>query len=227
MNETKNSVGRNIRQAVMVTLVLLLLCGFLFPVVLTGLSAVLFPNQAEGNLVKIGDTAIGSKLVVQEFTEDYFLWGRPSAYHYNTYYEEDKNGDGEVEQYYNDGSEFAGLSSGSNNYAPSNPALAERVEADIETFLAKNPGVKKEDIPTDLMTASGSGLDPHISPASAQVQVARIAGASGLTEKEVRQIIDDNTQGKLFGIFGAETVNVLGVNVAIAERMGLVENKGA
>lgn len=78
------------------------------------------------------------------------MWGRPSAYHYNTYYEEDTDGDGQVEQYYNDGSEFAGLSSGSNNYAPSNPALTERVEADIEAFLEKNPGLTREDIPTDL-----------------------------------------------------------------------------
>ena len=76
------------------------------------------------------------------------MWGRPSAYHYNTYYEEDTDGDGQVEQYYNDGSEFAGLSSGSNNYAPSNPALTERVEADIEAFLEKNPGLTREDIPT-------------------------------------------------------------------------------
>ena len=83
--------------------------------------------------------AVGAKNVGQEFTEDYFMWSRPSAYHYNTYYEEDTDGDGQVEQYYNDGSAFAGLSSGSNNYAPSNPALAERVEADIAAFLEKNP----------------------------------------------------------------------------------------
>mgnify|MGYP002597695027 FL=1 len=150
------------------------------------------------------------------------MWCRPSAYNYNTYYEEDTDGDGQVEQYYNDGSEFAGLSSGSNNYAPSNPALTERVEADIEEFLEKNPGVSREDIPTDLMTASGSGLDPHISPASADVQVPRIVEASGLSEDEVRQIIADNTKGKTLGVFGEETVNVLGVNLDIALAMGLV-----
>ena len=134
----------------------------------------------------------------------------------------DNDGDGQVEQYYNDGSEFAGLSSGSNNYAPSNPALTERVEADIEEFLEKNPGVSREDIPTDLMTASGSGLDPHISPASAEVQIPRIVEASGLSEDEVRQIIADNTKGKTLGVFGEETVNVLGVNLDIALAMGLV-----
>ena len=97
-----------------------------------------------------------------------------------------------------------------------------RVEADIEEFLEKNPGVSREDIPTDLMTASGSGLDPHISPASAEVQIPRIVEASGLSEDEVRQIIADNTKGKTLGVFGEETVNVLGVNLDIALAMGLV-----
>ena len=210
MNETKYGMGHNIRQAFLVTVALLVLCGLVFPVLLSGLSALIFPSQAQG------------KNVGQEFTEDYFMWSRPSAYHYNTYYEEDTDGDGQVEQYYNDGSAFAGLSSGSNNYAPSNPALAERVEADIAAFLEKNPGVSREDIPTDLMTASGSGLDPHISPASADVQVPRIVEASGLSDEQVRQIIADNTQDKTLGVFGEETVNVLGVNLDIALAMGLV-----
>lgn len=224
MNGTnKRSAFHSIRQTVGVTFILLLLCGFAFPMVLGGLSAVLLPSQAEGSLVTADGQAVGAVNVGQEFTEDYFLWGRPSAYHYNTYYEEDTDGDGQVEQYYNDGSEFTGLSSGSNNYGPSNPALTERVEADIEAFLEKNPGVSREDIPTDLMTASGSGLDPHISPDSADIQVPRIAQASGLSEDLVRQIIAGNTQGKLLGVFGEETVNVLGVNLDIAQAMGLVE----
>ena len=222
MDANKKAMLHNIRQALVVTLVLLLLCGFVFPVLLSGLSGLLFPHQAGGSLVTADGKAVGAKLVGQEFTEAYFMKGRPSAYHYNTYYEEDTDGDGQVEQYYNDGSEFAGLSSGSNNYAPSNPALTERVEADIEEFLEKNPGVSREDIPTDLMTASGSGLDPHISPASAEVQIPRIVEASGLSEDEVRQIIADNTKGKTLGVFGEETVNVLGVNLDIALAMGLV-----
>ena len=220
----KNGMIHNVRQAVLVTVVLLLLCGFIFPVLLSGLSALIFPHQANGSLVAADGTVVGAKNVGQEFTEDYFMWGRPSAYHYNTYYEEDTDGDGQVEQYYNDGSEFAGLSSGSNNYAPSNPALTERVEADIEAFLEKNPGLTREDIPTDLMTASGSGLDPHISPMSAEIQIPRIVEASGLSEDVVRQIIADNTNGKTLGVFGEETVNVLGVNVDIAQAMGLVSD---
>ena len=217
MNNTKSGLLHNIRQAVLVTLVLLLLCGFLFPVVLSGLSAVIFPHQATGSLIEVDGKTVGAEYVGQEFTEPYFMKGRPSAYHYNTYYE-----DAEGNQFYNDGSEFAGLSSGSNNYAASNPALVERVEADIEAFLAANPNVTREEIPADLMTASGSGLDPHISPASAEIQIPAIAEASGLSEDILRQIVADNTTDKMFGVFGEVTANVLGVNLDIAREMGLI-----
>lgn len=145
------------------------------------------------------------------------MWSRPSAYHYNSYVEGE---DGTP--YYTDGTPFSGLGSGSNNYAPSNPALAERVEQDLEAFLKKNPDVKKTNIPTDLLTASGSGLDPHISPASAEIQIPRIAKASGLDEEKLREIVKNNTSGKLFGIFGEETVNVLKVNIEIAKNMGIL-----
>lgn len=208
---------RNTRQAVTVTIVLLVICGLIYPLVLTGVSQAVFPKQANGSLVTVDGKAVGAETIGQEFTEDYFLWGRPSAYHYNTYYE-----DADGNQYYSDGTEYAGVASGSNNYAPSNPALTERVSADMENFLAKNPGVSEEDIPTDLMTASGSGLDPHISPESAKIQVPRIAAASGLSEDEVQNIIDEHTEGKTLGIFGEETVNVLLVNIDIAEEMGIL-----
>lgn len=219
MNEktAKNPFWHGVRQAVLVTLVLLFLCGFVFPVALTGISAVLFPHQAKGSLVTADGAVVGAANVGQDFTEAYFMKCRPSAYNYNTYYEDEQGN-----RYYNDGSEFAGLSSGSNNYAPSNPALAERVEADIEQFLSDNPGVKREEIPADLVTASGSGLDPHISPESAAIQLPALAEASGLSEQELQQIVEDNTEGKLLGIFGDETVNVLGVNLDIAKAMGLV-----
>ena len=218
MNHTnKQTAVHWVRQSVVVTLILLLLCGFVFPVVLSGLSAVIFHSQANGSLVTADGEAVGAANVGQDFTEPYFMKCRPSAYHYNTYYEDE-----EGNQFYHDGSEFAGLASGSSNYAPSNPALTERVEADIEAFLAANPGVSREDIPADLMTASGSGLDPHISPESAQIQIPALAEASGLSEEELQQIVADNTTGKLLGVFGEETVNVLGVNLDIAKAMGLV-----
>ena len=217
MNDSVKNFLHNARQAVLVTVALMLLCGLGFPCLLTGLSGVIFPHQAGGSLIEVDGKTVGAEHVGQEFTADHYLWGRPSAYHYNVY-EEDAEGN----QTYRDGTEFPGLSSGSHNYAPSNPALTQRVQADLEHFLAKNPDVKREDIPTDLLTASGSGLDPHISPASAEVQVPRIAEASGLNEEEVRQISADNTQGKLLGLFGEETVNVLHVNLEIARRMGLL-----
>lgn len=219
MNETtnKNVFFHGLRQALIVTLLLLLLCGFVFPVLLSGISAVIFPSQANGSLVYADGQAVGAANVGQDFTEPYFMKGRPSAYHYNTYYEDEQGN-----QYYNDGSEFAGLSSGSNNYAPSNPALTERVEADIEAFLEANPDVQREDIPADLMTASGSGLDPHITPESARIQIPALASASGLSEEQLEQIVADHTEDKLLGIFGEETVNVLGVNLDIAKAMGLV-----
>ena len=203
------------RQAVSVTVVLMLICGLFFPCLLTGLSSVLFPHQAGGSLITVNGTAVGAEHVGQEFTQDCYMWSRPSAYHYNVYTESE---DGR--KYYNDGTEFGGLASGSNNYAPSNPALVERVEADMEAFLAKNPDVEREDIPTDLLTASGSGLDPHISPESAQIQLPRIAQASGLSEESLQEIVNRNTTGKLLGVFGEETVNVLKVNIEIAQAMG-------
>ena len=191
-----------------------------FSVLLTGLSSLFFPHQAGGSLIDVSGQTVGSEHVGQEFTQDYYLWGRPSAYHYNTYVE-DKDGN----QTYNDGTEFPGLGSGSNNYAPSNPDLAARVEEDIQKFLKKNPDVKREDIPTDLLTASGSGLDPDISPASAEIQIPRIVKASGLSEEQVRQIITEHTSGKVLGIFGEDHVNVLEVNIGIAQAMGLISSE--
>jgi K+-transporting ATPase ATPase C chain len=217
MKESAKNLLHSARQAVVVTIVLMLICGLLFPCLLTGLSSLIFPSQANGNLITVNDQTVGAKYVGQEFTENYYMWSRPSAYHYNVYTEGE---DGK--KYYPDGTEFPGIGSGSNNYAPSNPALTERVEADIEAFLEKNPEVKREEIPTDLLTASGSGLDPHISPESAEVQIPRIVEASGLSEDMIRDIIKNNTDGKFLGVFGEETVNVLMVNIEIAQNMGLI-----
>lgn len=206
------------RQTVVVTVVLMLVCGLFFPLLLSGLSALIFPHQANGSLVEVNGEAVGAQHVGQEFTADYYMWSRPSAYHYNVYVEGE---DGK--QYYNDGSEYAGLGSGSNNYAASNPELAARVEQDIAAFLEKNPDVRREDIPADLLTASGSGLDPHISPVSAKIQIPRIAQASGLSEAQLSEIVAQHTEGKLLGIFGDDGVNVLLVNMDIAQAMGLLD----
>lgn len=216
MKESVKSLLHGTRQAVVVTVMLILICGLLFPCLLSGLSALFFPKQADGSPITVNGQTVGVEYVGQEFTEDYYMWSRPSAYHYNVYTEGE---DGK--QYYTDGTEFPGIGSGSNNYAPSNPELTERVEKDIEAFLEKNPDVKREDIPTDLLTASGSGLDPHISPESAEVQIPRIVKASGLSEDKVREIVLNNTARKFLGIFGEENVNVLKVNIEIAQSMGI------
>lgn len=216
MSRSAHKFSHIFRQALSATLVLMVLCGVLFPCLLTGLSSLIFPHQAAGSLVEVNDEVIGAEHVGQEFTEDYFLWSRPSSCHYNVY-REDENG----HRFYNDGSEFTGLASGSYNAGPSNPALSARVESDLQAFLSKNPTVSADEVPTDLLTASGSGLDPHISPAAAAVQVPRIAEASGLSKTTVEEIIAQHTEGKVLGIFGENTVNVLAVNVDIAQKMGL------
>ena len=207
-----------IRQAVSATVVLMLICGLVYPLLMNGIAGLVFPHQAKGSIIEIDGKNVGSEIVGQEFTEDYFMKGRPSAVHYNTY-KADENGN----EVFNDGSEFGGVATGSQNLGPSNPALAERVENDIASFLEKNPDVKAEDIPGDLMTASGSGLDPHISVESALIQLPAIEKASGLSHEELLTIVDNNTKGKLLGVFGNETVNVLGVNIEIAEAMGLIK----
>ena len=195
------------RQPVIVTLVLLIICGLLFPLVLTGLSSIIFPAQAAGSLIEADGKIVGSKFVGQDFTKPYFMKCRPSAVNYNTFDKIDKD---------------SVPASGSNNYGPSNKELQKRVEADIESFLKSNPGVKREDIPTDLMTASGSGLDPHISPKAAYIQLDAIEKASGISKENLERIVENNTEGKLLSIFGEERVNVLGVNLEIAKEMGII-----
>ena len=200
-----------------ISLILLLICGLFFPLVMTGVSQVIMPNKANGSLIEVNGEYVGSSLVGQQFKEDHFLWGRPSAVDYNTFYEDENGNLVDIE-----GNPYTGPSSGSQNLGPTNPDLKDRVEKDIEIFLEKNPTVKKEDIPADLLTASGSGLDPHISVQGAMIQLPRISNASGISVEDLTIIIEDNTKGKFLGIFGEETVNVLGVNIDIAEKMNLL-----
>lgn len=196
------------RQALVLTVALMVLCSVVYPLALTGVSQAAFNKKANGSIIEEGGVAVGSELIGQNFTDSKFFHGRLSSVSYNTYEEGD--------------TEFGGPGSGTFNYGPSNPALKERVEADMATFLENNPDVRQEDIPTDLLTASGSGLDPHVSPAGAQVQVARIAAATGLSETELNEIIANNTNHKVIGVLGEETVNVLKANLEIAKKIGLI-----
>ena len=211
-------LGKSIGKAFVFCVVMMLLCSFAYPLALTGVSQVAMKEKANGNLIdKNGNStadpeeAVGSALVGQDFTEDYFFKGRVSSVNYNTYTEDQK-----------ENGEYAGVSSGSYNYGNSNPELKERIEKDLDEFLATHPGVKKEDVPSDLLTASGSGLDPHISPEAAEVQVKAVEEHSGLSEETVREIVKENTEEKVLGIYGEARVNVLKCNLGIAEKMGLI-----
>ena len=205
------------KSALVLTVLMLILCGFAYPAALTGLGQLIFPHQANGSLItaegeKTDDpeNAVGSAIVGQDFSGDsrYFQC-RISGVNYNTSTEEEKE----------DGS-YAGVGSGGSNLAPSNEELKQRAEKSVEEFLKNNPDVKKGDIPADLLTASGSGMDPNITPESAEIQIPSIAKNTGLTEEEIRKIVEKNTDGKTLGVFGHERVNVLKCNLEIAKAIG-------
>lgn len=199
---------KSFKTAFFVSIAMYLLCGFAYPMVLTGISQIIFPNQANGSLVEMDGKVVGSTLVGQDFTDERLFHCRPSAYNYNTYTQEDK-----------ENGIYTGLSSGSNNYAVSNPKLKERLNQDIIKFLKENPTITRDEIPSDIITASGSGLDPHISVEAANVQVDRIVKNTQLSEAKVKDLIKKNTVGKLFGIFGEETVNVIELNLSLVKEL--------
>ena len=203
-----------LKSAGALTAVMLILCGLAYPAALTGLGQAIFPHQANGSLLtahgeKTADPkeAAGSAVVGQDFSGDerYFQC-RVSGVNYNTYTEEEKE----------DGT-YGGVSSGGYNLAPSSEELRERVDASVEQFLKKHPDVEKGDIPAELLTASGSGLDPHITPESAAIQIPSIAQAAGISEETLKTIVEENTESKVLGVFGHERVNVLKCNLEIAK----------
>jgi len=209
------TVAKTIGKAVVFCLVMMLMCSFVYPLALTGVSQLTMEAKAdgskvdeEGNLTTDTKKAVGSALIGQDFTEDCYFQGRVSSVNYNTYTEEQK-----------ENGEYAGVASGSYNYGNSNPELEKRMQEDLDEFLKDHPGVKPEDVPAELLTASGSGLDPHISPRSAEVQIPTVAENSGLSEEVVEQIVKDNTEHKTLGVFGEERVNVLGCNLDIKAAM--------
>jgi len=205
-----------LKQSFVLTIALLLLCAVAYPLAVNGAGQLVFHKQANGSLIEVDGKAVGSELIGQQFTDPRFFQGRISSVNYNTYTQEDLIEDAEGNTAY------GGVSSGSFNYGATNPDLQARVEADLQKFLESHPDVKKEDIPADLLTASGSGLDPHISPQAAKVQVGAVAKATGLSEEEVQKIVDNNTENKTLGVFGENRVNVLTTNIEIAKAIGLI-----
>ena len=182
-----------IKKSILVSIALMILCGLIYPLAMTGISQLVFNKKANGSMIVVDGKEVGSELIGQNFTDPKFFRGRVSSVNYNTYTEEDTKPDE------NGKAAYSGVGSGSQNLAPSNEALKERVEKDIEDFLEAHPGVKKEDIPTDLLTSSGSGLDPNISPEAAKIQIPAVSKASGISETDLQKIVDKYTEGKSLG----------------------------
>ena len=180
-----------IKTTILATIVLTILFGLAYPLVFTGLAQLRFPHQANGSLVTVNGKVAGSELIGQSFTKPEYFHGRPSAAGNNGY--------------------DAANSSGS-NLGPTNQKLVDRVKADVQKFRAENPDYTGP-IPADLLTSSASGLDPHISPASAEAQVARIAKARGVTPDRIAELVAKHTDGRQWGIFGEPRVNVLLLNI--------------
>jgi len=192
-----------IRPTLVILIALTLLTGLGYPLAMTGVAGVLFPYQAQGGLVldKDGHT-IGSELIGQNFTTDRYFHGRPSA----TTEPDPKDPTKTVP------TPYAADSSGASNYGPTNKALIDRVQGDLDKLKAENPGVP---VPMDLVTTSASGLDPHISPEAALFQVPRVAKARNIPADRVKQLVDQHIEGRTFGLFGEPRVNVLALNVAL------------
>jgi K+-transporting ATPase ATPase C chain len=179
-----------LRPAITLLALLTIIIGVIYPLTVTGLAQVIFPHQANGSLIVVDGKTHGSELIGQQFDDPKYFWGRPSAASYN-----------------------AAASSGS-NYGPMNPDLMEIVQQRINALHAADPE-KNLPIPVDLVTASGSGLDPHISVAAALYQVSRVASARGLDEAQVTSLVEKFTEGRQFWIFGEPRVNVLLLNLAL------------
>lgn len=190
----EKSAMKNLLTAVLLFLVLTVITGLIYPLVVTGIAQLVFPHQANGSLIERDGKPVGSELIGQPFAGPTYFWSRPSA----------------TAPAYN-----AAASSGS-NFGPINPALLDRVQADVERIQAAHPG--KGPVPVDLVTTSGSGLDPHISPAAAFYQVERVASARGLDPAAVRHLVEERVEGRTFGILGEPRVNVLELNLALDER---------
>jgi K+-transporting ATPase KdpC subunit len=188
-----------LRPAFFMLLILTLITGVIYPLVVTGIAQVVFPHQANGSIITVNGKAVGSELIGQQFDDPSYFWGRISAtgtFAYNAFNAENLT-----------------ASSGS-NYGPLNTALTDMVQARIDALKAADPD-NTVPIPVDLVTASGSGLDPHISVAAALYQVHRVAAARGMSEADVQALVDNNTAGRQFFFLGEPRINVLELNLAL------------
>ena len=186
-------MSKLLRQSLSLLLLMTIVTGILYPLAATGLAQLIFPHQANGSLIVKDGKPIGSALIGQSFTDAKYFWGRPSATMPNPY---------------------NGASSSGSNLGPTNPALTDVVRQRIAVLRAADPG-NTAPVPVDLVTASGSGLDPQISPAAAQYQLARVARARSLTISQVQALVTKYTEGRQLGLLGEPRVNVLQLNLAL------------
>ena len=193
---------REIRPAIILLLGLTLITGLAYPLAMTAVAGVIFPKQAQGSLIEKDGKVVGSALIGQEFKDDKYFHGRPSA----TSAPDPNDSTKTASAPYN------AANSGGSNLGPTSKALNDRVKEDVEKVKAENPSMP---VPVDLVTTSGSGLDPDISPEAALFQVPRVAKARSLPEERVRQLVIDHTEGRLGGVLGEPRVNVLALNLAL------------
>ena len=193
---------KEIRPAILILVLLTLITGLAYPLAMTAIAGVLFPKQAEGSLIERDGKVVGSALIGQEFKDDKYFHGRPSA----TTAPDPADSTKTVPAPYN------AANSGGSNLGPTSKALNDRVKEDVDKLQGENPAAA---VPIDLVTTSGSGLDPDISPDSALFQVPRVAKARNMPQDRVRGLVIDNTQGRLAGLLGEPRVNVLALNLAL------------
>src|SRR5882724_1868935 len=193
---------KEIRPAIVMMVCFTVLTGLAYPLAMTGIAQVVFPRQANGSLIEKDGRVIGSELIGQNFTEDKYFHGRPSA----TTDTDPKDPTKTVPAPYN------APNSGASNAGPTSKALIERIQGDVDKLKAENPGTA---IPIDLVTTSASGLDPDITPAAALFQVPRVAKARGLPEAKVRDLVTQRIEGRFLGVIGEPHVNVLQLNMAL------------
>jgi len=193
---------KEIRPAIVLIVALTFITGIVYPFVITGIAQVAFPHQAQGSLLELDGKVVGSALIGQEFTSDGYFHGRPSA----TVAPDPNDSTKAVPAPYN------AANSGGSNLGPTSKTLIERVQADVQKLKEEN---RTASIPTDLVTTSGSGLDPHISPAAALFQVPRVAKARNMPEGRVRQLVQQHTEDRFLGLLGDPRVNVLALNLSL------------
>ena len=192
MTEKQGIFGPVIRTS----FVIMLLCGLGYPLAATGIAQAVMEDKADGSLIfDENNKVIGSELIGQSFTDPKYFHGRTSSIEYDS------------------------AGSGSNNYAPSNTDMMERTKQAVEQWKKNNPNTPVDEVPIDLITNSGSGLDPHISPEAALAQVKRVSEQTGIDKEKLKELIDKNTQGRELGLFGEERVNVLKLNLDLKKQL--------